>query len=207
MTKRNLRWLAAILALGLSGPTLAQDEASSEEGAGASEGAGAEESAAWKLYAAVHLDQPKLSLTSEELKSRFGAADLDGNMLRLRAGLRLFDWIGVELQLGAGGDEGDEPGKFTVANYMGLFFAPTGVVFETVEISGLVGISSMKAERDNVSETFSGDAYGVNIELPVRTFVESLPDLRLSGGYLIYNDSNNYQTHGAHLGLRYDFNW
>jgi hypothetical protein len=175
-------------------PALAQDE---EE---------AEPREPWKLYGGLDFAQPTLSLSDAALSSRFGRRELDSNMLRLRAGVRFFSWIGVEVQLGSGGDA-QAADEYDVATYGGVFFVPTGLLFDTIEVAALVGLTQLKAERGNVSETFGGPAFGVNVELPLRGLMESLPDLRLGVGYMVYDHNNRHRIYGAHAGLRYDFQW
>ena len=196
----GLVWLAVFAAL----PVAAQDEAG-EPAAESAEAASEADASAWKLYGGVDYDAPRLSLSDEALIQRFGSADLDSTLLRLRGGVRFFDWVGVELQLGSGTGSAEAADEFDVAGYAGLFIVPTGVLFETLEIAGLLGITQLKAERGDVSESFTGQAYGVNLELPLRNLAESLPDLRLTSGYLVMNHNNRHRIHGAHVGLRYDF--
>jgi hypothetical protein len=161
----------------------------------------------WKLYGGLDYALPTLSLSDAALSAAFGRRELDSSMLRLRAGARFFNWIGVELQLGAGSGDAEAADEYEVASYGGLFFAPTGLLFDTLEVAALVGVTHFKAERGSASETFGGPAFGVNAELPLRRLAEGLPDIRLGGGYIVYDHNNRHRIYGAHAGLRYDFQW
>lgn len=178
----------------------------SEAAPAEAEQAPAEERKPWPLYVGVDMDRLKLSLSDPALASRLGGQTVDSTMLRLRAGVRFFDLIGVELHLGSGSED-DEPGKFGVGSYAGLFVAPTGVLFDTIELAALVGYTQMKAEHGAASETLRGQAYGLNVELPLRSLGESLPNLRVGLGHIVFNAKGRYRTQGLHFGLRYDFNW
>ena len=180
-------------------------ETASSETPSSEEAAPAAERTPWKLYVGFDQDRPTISFSDQAMMARFGDQQLDSSMLRLRAGVRLFGVLGVELHYGNGNEDGKSSGKFKVGSYAGLYFVPTGLLFDTVEIAGILGYTKLKVERGNVSESLTGEAYGVNVELPVRVLADFMPDLRVGGGYIIYNDSNNYRTYGAHFGLRFDF--
>lgn len=165
----------------------------------------AEERQPWKLYAGLNLVQPTLYLSNAAAITALGNDEFDSSFYRLRAGLRLFDVLGFELQIGQDDEEGTAAGKFKLSGYKAAFFVPTGVLFEMIEVAGLIGYTQFDAERGNFSAELGGPAYGVNVELPIRMFDESLPDVRIGGGYVVYDATNDERVAGAHFGLRYDF--
>lgn len=189
-------------------PAAAEAEAEAPADGSASESAeaAAEPREPWKLYAGIDQDKLRLSLSDSAVAASLGGSELDSSMLRLRAGMRFFDLVGIELQLGSGTGD-DAPGNFDVGSYAGVFVVPTGLLFDMVEVAGMLGITRLEAERGGASESLNGQAYGVNLELPLRALSEGLPDLRIGVGHIVFNAKNAYRTYGFHFGLRYDFQW
>ena len=139
------------------------------------------------------------------LETRFGGDFFTTNFHQARAGIRLFDVIGLEAHYGFKSDDDTGAGKIRMKNYGGIYIAPTGTMLETVEVAALIGYSYMKVERPGAEETLRGISYGVNMELPIRNLWDALPDLRLGGGGMVYHRDRESRTYGAHFGLRYDF--
>lgn len=167
----------------------------------------------WKLYAGydrAHINflvsNPDPSSTSPaSLKARFGGDTFSSNFNRFRGGLRVLDVVGIEAHVGIKGDSGGDPGSVGVSKYYGIYAVPTGVIFDTVEIAAALGYSQMTVENSSASEKFGGVSYGLNMELPLRHFFESLPDIRVGLGGIVYHHDSTARIYGTHFGLRYDF--
>lgn len=186
--------------------------AASDSGASApSEGASESEHKPWKLYAGYDYAHVNLQITQPDapnpsaMQTKFGGDFFTGEFHQVRAGVRIFDVIGLEAHYGVKASKDDKPEKIGVKNVGGLYFVPTGTILETVEFAALIGYSYMQVERPGVEATLRGVSYGVNLELPIRLFSESLPDFRLGGGAMVYQRNSESRTYGAHFGLRYDF--
>lgn len=160
-----------------------------------------------RLYVGLDVASVDVSLSNPALTAGFGAAQLDSDFIRARVGWRVFEQLGLELHVGAEGDDGRDAGSAAISGYTGLFLVPSGSVLDTVDVSALIGYASLDVERPGRSAGLSGAAYGVNVELPLRRFGETLPDLRLGTGYMVYAADREARVHGAHLGLRYDFSF
>jgi hypothetical protein len=177
----------------------ATEEAPAEEAP--TEEAAAEETEPWQLYAG--LDLVSSTLSSSGLKG-FGRNEFDSGMYRLRVGKRVFESVGAELHLGF--DNGGEgPGEAATDSYYGLFLVPTATVFETVELAFPVGYAMSSVARTGASEDLSSIGYGVDAELPLRVFAETMPDLRFTAGWMIYYQKSDARLYGLNAGLRYDF--
>ena len=151
----------------------------------------------------VGLDLANTTLSVSGL-SGFQARDYDSGIYRLRAGVRLLEQVGFELHYGF--DAGDEgPGEVSTKNYYGIFAVPTANLFDTVELAFPIGYAKTKVERPGASEDLGSIAYGLNAELPFRTFGEDFPDLRLTAGWMVYYQKSDARLYGANVGLRYDF--
>lgn len=167
----------------------------------------------WRLYAGYDYTHIRFSayqsnpgsMTAPGLQQRFGGSSFTSNFHQLRFGARLFNFLGVEAHYGVSGEDGSG-GTVSTDNNYGLYLAPTGVLFNTVEVSALIGYNRLKLSNASASESFDGVSYGLNAELPLRHFFESLPDIRVGAGAMIYHKANDAQIIGTHLGLRYDFN-
>lgn len=157
------------------------------------------------LYLGAEYVDLRVDLSDEPMQAEFGRDEFDAQMYVLRAGIRMFEFIAFELQGGAGGSASGSD-ELEVKQYLGAYFAPTGTIAEMVEISVRVGYSFMTLESENGSEEdFDGVSYGVGVELPLRAFGESLPNLRIVGGGSVYQSDRDSRTFGWRAGLRYDF--
>lgn len=166
----------------------------------------------WRFYAGYDYSQIRFSAYQNNpgstgapsLKQAFGGDSFTSSFHQLRFGTRLFDFLGVEAHYGVGGSNSGS-GEVSTDNNYGVYVAPTGVFFNTVEISALVGYSWLKLSNATASASFDGASYGLNAEVPLRHFFENLPDIRVGGGLMLYHKANDAQVYGYHLGLRYDF--
>lgn len=217
----------ALLALILAAPAFAQEEPaaevvpadeapaeSTEEGVteeapaeeAATEEAAAEEapaedgpSAPWNVY--VGADYVNTTL-SQSAPPSAPASEFDSTMVRLRGGWRALDGIGLELH--AGIDQANEAaGEVTTDAYYGAFIVPTAVVFDVVELAFPVGYA--RSEFGDSGDALGSIAYGLDLELPLKLWWDALPDLRLTGGWMVYYQKSDARVYGANFGLRYDF--
>ncbi|PPE75910.1 hypothetical protein C3942_03240 [Solimonas fluminis] len=182
----------------------AAEEAPAEE-APAEETASEDSGEPFHFYLGVDKAEVTLALSDDALETAFGSDELDSSLFRIRAGMRLLEAVGLELQYGIADDKDDEAKKFEVGEYYGIFVVPTGSLFELVEISVPIGYSSMKAEKGGASETFDGVSYGVNLEVPITLNSEWFPDIRVGGGGLVYRADRDSRVYGYHFGVRLDF--
>lgn len=157
------------------------------------------------FYVGAAQDTVHASFSEPRLMTRFGGQDFSTQMYHVRAGIRLFDVVGVELQLGKQDDKGTRPGRVSMDGYKGIFLVPTGHLFDLFELSALIGYSRFDLKKGAAREKFAGTAYGLNAEFPIKVLWESLPDFRLGGGYRIYSAENQARVYGFHIGLRFDF--
>jgi hypothetical protein len=152
----------------------------------------------------VSTDNPA-STTPASLKTRFGGDSFSSNFNRIRAGVRLLEFIGLEGHYGFKGDDGSDRGSIGVKKYYGVYVVPTGTLLNTVEVSAVLGYAKMDVERGNASESFKGASYGLNMELPLKQFFESLPDFRVGLGGMVYHQKDDARIYGTNFGVRYDF--
>ncbi|HVT34712.1 MAG TPA: hypothetical protein VHE37_03985, partial [Nevskiaceae bacterium] len=158
-----------------------------------------------KLYLGAEYNRLTLSISDPAMATNFGGSTFTTRMYTVRAGIRVFDVMGLELQGGIKGDNGNDPGKAELSSYYGAFFVPTGNVFDLFEVSATLGYNAFTLSRGNASVKFARPAFGVNAELPIREISESLPDLRFTAGYKVYYEEHDSRVYGFHAGLRYDF--
>jgi hypothetical protein len=184
----------------------------SAEAAPAEETPPAEERKPWQLYAGYDYAQANFLASSPSSPptpneaNQFSNDSLHGSFHQVRAGLRVFDVIGIEAHYGIKAGSEDKPDSMAVKNNMGLYFVPTGTLFDTVEISALIGYASTKLEHGGKSLTLRGSSYGANLELPLRNlFGEWMPDIRLGGGFMVYHHDRESRVYGSHFGARWDF--
>jgi len=217
----NKSWIA-LVALTLAVPAFAQDEPDepvadeaveevpAEEAAAAEEApaeeASAEETSAeeapaepWALSFGVDHVNTTVSLS---VPPSAPANEFDSTMLRLRAGMRVLEAVGFELHYGL--DQADEDeGEVTTDTFYGAYLVPTSTVFEMLELAFPVGYS--RSEFGDSGEALGSISYGMDARIPLRAFFESLPDLRLVGGWMVYYQKSDARVYGANVGLRYDF--
>ena len=198
-------------------PAAAPAETASTEAAAPAEAAPAEatpsDAKPWRFYGGydrAHINvrvstSNPASTTPPSLQTRFGGDSFSSNFNRLRAGIRLLEFIGLEAHYGFKGDDGSDPGFVTVDKSYGFYFVPTGTFLNTVEISAVLGYNKMDLKRGNASEQFKGASYGVNAELPLKQFFASLPDFRVGFGGMVYHQKDDARIYGTHFGIRYDF--
>lgn len=180
------------------------EEAPAEE-APAEETASEDSGEPFEFYLGVDMAELKVALSDPALETAFGSDELKSSMYRIRAGMRLLEAVGIELHYGVADDKDDEPKKFEVGQYYGIFVVPTGSLFEVIEISVPIGYASVDAERGGASETFDGVSYGVNLEVPITLGSDWFPDIRIGGGGLVYRADKESRVYGYHFGVRLDF--
>lgn len=130
--------------------------------------------------------------------------ELDSGMYRARIGWRALEAVGLEAHVGLDNSD-DEPGSVETKSYYGVFVVPTATVFEVMELAFPIGYAQSTYGDDTSDEDFGSIAYGIDAELPLRTFADSLPDLRLTAGWMVYYQKSDARAYGANAGLRYDF--
>lgn len=159
-----------------------------------------EPSKPWRLYAGV--DQVNSLLSVSGLPSG-SPSRFDSGIYRLRAGTRLSDNIGFEFHYGI--EQDAEPGEITTDNYYGLYLAASTSLYDTLGLSFPVGYARSSFSGGGASTDLDSVAFGLEAELPLKTFGETLPDLRLVLGWMTYYQKRDARLYGANLGLRYDF--
>jgi hypothetical protein len=177
------------------------------------EAAPAEERKPWELYAGYDYAQANFLASSRNptaapnKANQFSTDSLHGNFHQIRAGVRVFEVIGIEAHYGVKSGSGDgKPDGMGIKNNMGLYFVPTGTLFDTVEISALIGYASTKLEHAGKTLSIHGSSYGANLELPLRNlFGEWMPDVRVGGGFMVYHHDSQSRVYGSHFGARWDF--
>ena len=159
-----------------------------------------EPSQPWRLYAGADQVNSNLSVSGlpSAAQSRFDSA-----MYRLRAGTRLSDNIGFEFHYGI--DQDADPGEVTTDSYYGLFMNASTSLFDTLGVAFPVGYAKTSVSGGGASTGLDSIAFGLEAELPLKTFGEALPDLRLTLGWMTYYQKSDARLYGANLGLRYDF--
>jgi len=190
----------------------ASTDASAAPAAEATPSEPAPERKPWLLYAGYDYAQANFLASSASSPatpnkaSQFSSDSLHGNFHQVRAGFRIFDVIGIEAHYGMKAGSDDKPDGLGVKNHMGLFFVPTGTLFDVVEISALLGYANTKLEHAGQTLSVHGSAYGANLEIPLRPLLgDWMPDLRLGGGVMMYHHDQDSRIYGTHFGLRYDF--
>jgi hypothetical protein len=177
-------------------------DAPAEEEAPAEEVASEEPAEPLALYVGVDWVMTTLSVSAPLAT---GADQFDSGMYRGRVGMRALEAIGLEFQFGVDNSD-DEPGSVETKSYYGLFFVPTATVFEVVELAFPVGYAQSEFGAGGAgSESLRSIAYGIDGELPLRTFGAELPDIRLTAGWMVYYQKSDARAYGANAGLRYDF--
>lgn len=199
-------------ASGSTDSSAAPADASASAEAAPAEAAPAEERKPWQLYAgydyamANFLASSSSSPSTPNKANQFSSDNLHGSFHQIRAGVRVFDVIGIEAHYGIKAGSDSKPSSMGVKNNMGLYFVPTGTLFDVVEISALIGYASTKLEHGGNTLTVHGSSYGANLEVPLRPLLgEWMPDIRVGGGFMVYHHDSESRIYGSHFGLRYDF--
>lgn len=148
---------------------------------------------------------PPTTTPQSPLQQQFGSSDLTSNFNQIRAGVRVFNTVGIEAHYGRKGSSGNAPGTVEVKNYEGIFIVPTATVLNTVELAAVLGYNWIQLDRPGASKKLNGIAYGLNLELPLRVLWEKLPNIRLGGGVMVYQSGSRSHIYGTHFGARYDF--
>ncbi|HWU68226.1 MAG TPA: hypothetical protein VN046_05075 [Stenotrophobium sp.] len=148
---------------------------------------------------------PPATTPQSPLQQQFGSSNLSSNFNQIRAGVRVFDTVGIEAHYGRKGSSGDEAGTVAVKGYEGIYVVPTATVLNTVEVAAVLGYNWLQLERPGAKANLDGVAYGVNMELPLRVLWEKLPNIRLGGGVMVYQHGSASRVYGTHFGARYDF--
>jgi len=215
MSKSWIACLAVAVALAL--PAFAQDEPPAAEEQPAEESAapaaepaaeGVEEVPAdeapaepWKLYLGVDNVNTTIALS---VPPTVPANEFHSTMIRARVGMRVLEAVGLELHYGA--DRADEEkGEVATDAYYGVYFVPTATVLDFLELAFPVGYG--RSEFDDSGEALGSIGYGIDAEIPIRGFYDGLPDVRLTGGWMVYYQKSDARVYGANLGLRYDFSF
>ncbi|MEQ1439396.1 outer membrane beta-barrel protein [Fontimonas sp. SYSU GA230001] len=177
----------------------ASDEAGDEAGSGEEPGEG------HKFYVGGDYVWTHVSFSKPALGAAFGGEELDSKMYRVRAGMRVFEAVGLEVQAGFDGGSSDKPndGEYSTQQFYGVYLVPTGVLFDLVEVGGAIGYASTKLERGSASETLSGASFGVNLDIPL--FTSDALELRVGGGGTVFRAQNSARISGYHAGVRIDF--
>lgn len=168
-------------------------------------GEAAAEDEPWELYAGADYAWTTASFSKQRLIDEFGGERFDSNMYRVRAGVRLFGKIGLEAQIGTGDTRvGDlDADAFSTEQFYAVYFVPTGVLLDLIEVGASIGYAHMELERPGVSESLGGASFGVSFEVPLYTG-EAL-ELRIGGGATAYRAQPSARIYGYHAGLRIDF--
>lgn len=151
----------------------------------------------WRLY--IGVDQVGTTLSVSGLPAN-AEHEFDSGMYRLRVGRRFSDNIGIELQYGIE-RAADAANDVATERYYGLFLVPSTQLFDAFDLEFPVGYAKSTVEGESLASL----AFGVNIEVPVQYYFESLPDLRLGIGWMTYYQKHDARLYGFNLGLRFDF--
>jgi len=184
--------------------------ASSSEGGEKQTSSGAfDEDHKYMFYAGADLQNSTLSVSNSQSFGGLAADRFHSKFWDMRAGYRLFKVIGVEAHFGFPDQDANGASHYKVRDYYGLFAVPTANVFDLFELAFPLGYtnSGVTALVNNspVDKHLNSMAYGARIELPVRVFWHELPDVRITGGGMVYYQRSDAREYGFHFGLRYDF--
>jgi OOP family OmpA-OmpF porin len=187
---------------------------SSDSGSGGSSVGAFDDDKLYNFYVGADLQNTKLSISDESSFKGLSANDYDSKFWDIRAGYRLFKVIGLEAHYGIPDEKDNEPGRYIVRNYYGFFAVPTANVFDLFELGFPIGYTNSSIHVNGLTDGGGGEivakhlssaAYGANLEVPVRVLWHALPDIRLTGGGMVYYQRNDAREYGYHFGLRYDF--
>jgi hypothetical protein len=187
-----------------SGEATATVEATPTESAPAEAPA---ESKPWIFYAGADYGMVKVSLSdiSAFYPNKAGGFDYTNKVYLGRIGMRVTDAIGFELHYGRGVKDKDDPTLPYLEQTYGAYVVPTGTLLDMVEFGFPLGFSWAQIKGGGTTVTEDGVSYGMNVEFPFKLVWESLPDIRIGGGGIVYQQNNNSRVYGWHAGLRLDF--
>lgn len=179
-------------------------EAPAEEAAPAEETA-SDEGGNLNLYVGVDYDMTTVDLNDSATETALGGRHrFDSDFYKLRLGVRLFEVVGVEFHAGFPANDSSTR-KLETKQFYALYLAPTGVLFELIEVSARVGYAYTELKNAFGKEDLDGASFGLAVELPLRRFGENLPNLRIGAGGTVYQEDRDARVYGFHGGLRYDF--
>lgn len=184
-----------------SGSVASDDYASDSYGGDQAE----EEDEPTQLYIGADYVWTTASFSNPGLKADFGGDRFDSSMYRVRAGMRLFEKMGLEVHYGTGNtDEEDlEADEYSTEQFYGVYLVPTGVLFNVLEVGAAIGYAHTELARPGASEDLDGASFGVNFEVPL--FTGEALALRIGGGGTVYRAQNSARVYGYHAGVRIDF--
>ncbi|WP_157572491.1 hypothetical protein [Nevskia soli] len=168
----------------------------------------------YNFYVGADLQNTKLSISNSDSFSGLDSTSYDSKFWDVRAGYRLFKVVGIEAHYGIPDQDDGDPGRYKKRNYYGIFAVPTANVFDLFEIGFPVGYTNSGITVNGqtsagtsavVEKHLNSIAYGANLEIPVRVLWRALPDVRLTGGGMVYYQRSDAREYGFHFGLRYDF--
>jgi hypothetical protein len=162
----------------------------------------AEEESPLILY--VGADYGSVTVSISNLRS-FPVTDTESTIYKGRVGMRISEAIGIEAHYGKGQEDEDLPNAAQIDHYFGIYIVPTGTLLDVVEFGFPLGFAWTRISSNNEKEALDGVSYGMNMEFPIKLFVDSSPDVRLGGGGMVYQQNNSARTYGWHVGVRYDF--
>lgn len=194
--------------------TATADATTTVDAAPAAEETPAEEANPWIFYVGASYGSAKLSISN---LSGLEQTDTTTIMYQGRVGMRITNGIGLEAHYGQGQDD-DNPYQAKVNRSYGIYIVPTGTLLDMVEFAFPLGFAWTKVSGysvgqgsgappagTKVSQSLDGVSYGMNVEFPFKLLMESIPDIRLTGGGMVYQQNNSARTYGWHAGLRFDF--
>lgn len=179
----------------------AEDAAPAEDTASADAG---DEGGGLNLYVGLDYDMTTVDINDGEVETALSGDRFDSDFYKLRLGVRMFEAVGLEVNAGFPANDGSAT-KLETKQFYALYLVPTGVLFELLEVSARVGYAYTELENDFGSEDADGMSFGLGVELPLRRFGESLPNLRIGAGGTVYQEDRDGRVYGFHGGLRYDF--
>lgn len=163
----------------------------------AEEQAEAEPATPWLLYVGLDQVMTTLSLSGQPPEA---PTEFDSGLYRLRAGMFLGQGFGVEVHYGFK-QSTDRPDEVNTDKYYGAYLMPTTNLFEMFELAFPVGYAMNTVEGTKLDSL----AFGITAGLPLQYVVSSLPDLRLTLGWMTYYQKRDARLYGLNFGLRYDF--